>query len=62
MKHFYDVSDVTELLALNSKRTAQQRIQQMNEELKEKGYWIERGKIPIQFFHEKYPYVGRMEH
>lgn len=60
MKHFYNSQEVKNLLGLNSLRTAQLRIQALNEELKSKGYWIERGKIPVQFFHEKYPYVERM--
>lgn len=57
MKHYYDSKDVKELLGLGSIRTAQIRIQSMNGELASKGYWIERGKIPIKFFHEKYPYI-----
>ncbi len=24
----------------------------MNDELKEKGYWVERGKVPVGYFHE----------
>ncbi|KEF40162.1 hypothetical protein M670_00178 [Schinkia azotoformans MEV2011] len=59
MKHFYNSKDVKELLGLGSLRTAQLRIQSLNEELKSKGYWIERGKIPITFFHEKYPYIEK---
>ncbi len=57
MKNYYDSKDVKQLLGLGSLRTAQLRIQSMNEELSAKGFWIERGKIPIKFFHEKYPYV-----
>lgn len=57
MKHFYDSKDVKNLLELSSLRTAQLRIQSLNEELERNGYWIERGKIPIKFFHEKYPYI-----
>lgn len=58
MKHFYDVYDVMELLSL-PKRTSHTRIKAMNDELQDKGYWIERGKVPIQFFHEKYPYIEK---
>ncbi|WP_268465323.1 hypothetical protein [Bacillus vallismortis] len=29
----------------------------MNDDLKAMGYWVERGKVPIKFFHEKYPYI-----
>lgn len=59
MKHFYDSNDVQRLLQLGTLRTAQMRIQAMNEELKAKGYWTERGKIPVSFFHEKYPYFQK---
>ncbi|WP_391119387.1 hypothetical protein [Psychrobacillus sp. L3] len=59
MKHFYNSNEVMDLLSLNSLRTSQLRIQAMNKELKDKGYWIERGKVPVQFFHEKYPYIER---
>lgn len=57
MKHFYDSKDVQQLLGLGSLRTAQLRIQALNEELKDKGYWTERGKVPVGFFLEKYPYI-----
>lgn len=57
MKHFYNSKDVQQILELGSLRTAQLRIQSLNEELSSKGYWIERGKVPIKFFHEKYPYI-----
>lgn len=57
IKHFYDSKDVQGILGLRCLRTAQLRIQSMNEELKARGFWIERGKIPVTFFHEKYPYL-----
>ncbi len=60
LKHFYSSQEVKKLLGCGSLRTAQLRIQAMNDELKEKGYWIERGKIPISFFHEKYPYIEKL--
>lgn len=58
MKHFYDVHDVMKLLSL-PKRTAHTRIKTMNDELQGNGFWIERGKVPIQLFHEKYPYIEK---
>lgn len=57
MKHYYDSKDVKQLLGLGCIRTAQLRIQALNVELVSNGYWVERGKVPIKFFHEKYPYV-----
>ncbi|WP_223491119.1 hypothetical protein [Sutcliffiella horikoshii] len=59
MKHFYTSKEVKDMLGLNTLRTAQLRIQSLNEELSSRGYWIERGKVPIKFFHEKYPYVEK---
>lgn len=58
-KHFYSSQEVQELLSCGCLRTAQLRIQAMNDELKSKGFWIERGKVPVAFFHEKYPYIER---
>ncbi|MBW8603106.1 hypothetical protein HNO13_15515 [Bacillus velezensis] len=58
MKNFYNSTDVQRLLNLKSRRTAQLRIKSMNDDLKSMGYWTERGKIPVVFFHEKYPYIS----
>lgn len=60
MKHYYDSKDVMKLLELNSIRLAQMRIKAMNDELKSKGFWIERGKVPVLFFHEKYPFIKEL--
>lgn len=59
MKHFYTATEVKELLGVGHIRTAQMRIKAMNDELLTKGYWIESGKVPISYFHEKYPYIKR---
>ncbi len=61
-KQFYTSQEVQKMLGCGTLRTAQLRIQAMNEELKSKGYWVERGKIPISFFHEKYPYIEQINH
>lgn len=60
-KNFYSSKEVMEMLDCGCLRTAQIRIQSMNEELKAKGFWVERGKIPVSFFHEKYPYIPYKE-
>lgn len=57
-KLYLDTSDVSEILGV-SKSTAQRRIRQMNEELTEQGYYAERGKIPVELFYEKYPYINK---
>lgn len=49
----------SQCLGIGSIRTAQARVKAMNDELKEKGYWVERGKVPVAFFHEKYPYIEK---
>lgn len=59
MQNFYTAAEVKTMLNLGHIRTAQLRIQKMNEELTAKGYWIEKGKVPISFFHEKYPYIDK---
>lgn len=55
--HYYTSKEVQQLLGLGTLRTAQLRIKSMNEELQARGYWIERGKVPRKFFHERYPYI-----
>lgn len=61
MKHFYTTKEVQKLLGLHSLRVAQSRVKAMNDELKEKGYWIESGKVPVALFHDKYPYIPKLE-
>jgi len=60
-KNFYNSKEVQDLLSIGHIRTAQLRIQQLNAELTSKGYWIEPGKVPVKFFHEKYPYIDLLE-
>lgn len=55
--HYYTSKEVQQLLGLGTLRTAQNRIKSMNEELQARGYWVERGKVPRKFFHERYPYI-----
>lgn len=59
MKHFYTAKEVQEMLCLGTSRTALNRIQSMNAELEAKGFWVERGKVPVNYFHEKYPYIKK---
>ncbi|MNW57346.1 hypothetical protein D3C74_351430 [compost metagenome] len=55
--HYYTAAEVQLLLGLGSLRTAHNRVQSMNEELQARGFWVERGKVPRKFFHERYPYI-----
>lgn len=59
-RHFYDAKDVSLILGV-SERTAYYRLQEMNKELKSKGYYAEQGKIPKLYFHEKYPFIPKNE-
>lgn len=56
MKLFITNSELQEILNI-SKSSAYQRIKQMNDELEAEGYHIVRGKVPIEKFYEKYPYL-----
>lgn len=57
-KNFYSINEVAELLGV-SRTTAFRRIKLMNDEMESKGYFIEAGKVPVQLFHEKYPYLNQ---
>ncbi|CDI50610.1 hypothetical protein [Clostridium tetani] len=59
-KIFMDAKEVQEFLEV-SKTTAYQLINEMNQELLELGYRVQRGKINRQYFLEKYCYKGRKE-
>ena len=50
---FYQVNDVMALLGV-SKSKAYKIIQDLNVELKKKGYIVVAGKVPKKFFREKF--------
>ena len=56
-KQVYDAQDVAELLGVSISKSYAY-IRQMNEELKEKGYLIVRGKVPAAYLHERFFGVG----
>lgn len=58
VKNFYNSKEVAEMLGV-SLSTATRRIKAMNEEMVAQGYYAERGKVPVQLFHEKYPYLEK---
>lgn len=58
MKLFYTTKEVAEMLG-TSNRTASNRIRKINDELQSQGFWVESGKVPINLFHEKYPYIEK---
>lgn len=50
---FYRVEDVINILGISTSK-AYQIIQQLNKELKEKGYITIAGRVPVKYFKEKY--------
>lgn len=50
---FYKVNDIQELLGISLSK-AYKIIQQLNKELKNKGYITIAGRVPIKYFKEKY--------
>lgn len=50
---FYMADDIKTMLGI-SKSKAYKIIQQLNKELKEKGYVTIAGRVPIKYFSEKY--------
>ena len=52
-KQVYNAQDVAELLGVSISKSYAY-IRQMNEELKEKGYLIVRGKVPVAYVQERF--------
>ena len=53
MSSFYRVEDIKQILGISESK-AYKIIQQLNKELKEKGYITIAGRVPIKYFKEKY--------
>ena len=51
-KIFYSAQDVAELIGVSVSK-AYQIIAQMNSELKEKGYLVQRGRVPIAYVNDR---------
>ena len=49
---FYSEQEVADLIGVSVSK-AYQIIAQMNSELKEKGYLVQRGRVPIAYFNDK---------
>lgn len=52
-KIFYSAQDVADLIGVSVSK-AYQIIAQMNSELKEKGYLVQRGRVPIAYFNDRF--------
>lgn len=53
IKRFYNVIDVMELLGVKEAK-AYRVMQELNKELKAKGYITISGKVPVKYFDQKY--------
>lgn len=53
MSSFYRVDDIKEILGISESK-AYKIIQQLNKELKAKGYITIAGRVPAKYFKEKY--------
>lgn len=53
IQSFYRVDDIKSILDISESK-AYKIIQQLNKELKEKGYITIAGRVPIKYFKEKY--------
>ncbi len=53
MSSFYRVGDIQNILDVSTSK-AYKIIQQMNKELKDKGYVTVAGRVPVKYFKEKY--------
>lgn len=52
-KYFYNASDVMKILEISLSQ-AYKIIRELNEELKQKGIRVQRGKVAIEYFNERY--------
>lgn len=52
-KQVYTAKDISEILGVSESKSYSY-IRQMNEELKEKGYIICRGRVPVAYFKERF--------
>ena len=61
---YYSAHDVAGLIGV-SQKTAYKRIQNIHKLLQEKSgseiILVEKGKIPVDTFHEYYPYIPRLQ-
>lgn len=53
MSSFYKVDDIKNILDISESK-AYKIIQQLNRELKERGFIVIAGRVPIKYFKEKY--------
>lgn len=52
-KQVYTAKDISEILGVSESKSYQY-IRQLNDELKEKGFLICRGRVPVAYFQERF--------
>ena len=52
-KYFYNANDIMKILEISLSQ-AYKVIRELNEELKQKGIRVQRGKVTIEYFNERY--------
>ena len=52
-KYFYNAKDIMKILEVSLSQ-AYKVIRELNEELKQKGISVQRGKVAIEYFNERY--------
>ena len=52
-KYFYNAKDIMKILEVSLSQ-AYKVIRELNEELKQKGIRVQRGKVVIEYFNERY--------
>lgn len=52
-KMYYTAAEIAEMLGISAGK-AYKVLREMNEELEQKGYLVIKGKIPVEYFKEKW--------
>ena len=55
-KDFYKVNDVKEILSVSA-NTAYKIIRELNQELKDKNFFVQQGRVNAKYFRERYRLV-----
>lgn len=55
-KDFYKVNDVKEILSVSA-NTAYKIIRELNQELKDKNFFVQQGRVNAKYFRERYKLI-----
>lgn len=59
-EYYFDVHNVQDIMDVSQSK-AYQVIKELNQELKDLGFWTVAGKVPKKFFNEKFYLGGNIE-